>query len=610
MTSVQARVPAWLANGLAALVVFLTCDAVYQSAPVHQLTDSQYTVFQTELGLDHGAWTMDGHMSMPRFGATHEPLPYHQGVWGLPYQLQVVQGDAGKRVVHWYPPGTSVVVTPLYWLAREARWLAPHIDMDDFNGTAEEPAQALLAGWLTAAFAVAVFVLARGWLSIPWSLAVAWALGLGTMALSTQSRGLWSSTSAVSFQMLAVAEVVRPQRVADPRPLRPWLLATWLAWAWFCRPSEAIHIVLVALFVLWQARRHFLSLAAVGGAWLLAFLAWSHTTYGTWLPDYYRHGHLTTAHVGTSLLANTFSPGRGFVVYAPMSLGVLVLLLLFRRALQHRPLLVLAGAAMAAHLALLGVYPTWWAGHAYGARFCVELLPWLALAAVIALASAQAVGRGQPEHQPVWRMSAGVWVLSALAGVAIHLPGAWVAESFEWNVAPIDVNTHPEDAVWNWRYPPFLAGTIGWPTVEPLPVWPLGTPVHFGLGGQDQPFLLERWAGPEQGLRWAYGPRARLAFAVPQPSALTWTFDAHTYCPAEACDQAFVVRWNGHALDRFHIRDHHVVRYTGHVRAAWVERTNIVTIELLNPISPHDAVGTRDVRPLGLAMRTMTLTPE
>ncbi len=429
------------------------------------------------------------------------------------------------------------------------------------------------------------------------------------MAFSTQSRGLWASTSSVMFQAFALIGLVRPWRSRNPRPLRPWLLATFMAWSWFCRATMAVHLIAMGIFVLWRNRRAGLHLAVWGAMWLSAFVLWSHQMYHTWLPPYYSHAMWRTELWGAVLAANLFSPGRGFFIYAPVAVGVVALLVAFRRHLKDRALLGLCAVISLTHVAIVSAYWNWTSGHAFGARFCVELLPWLTLAAVIAIASAQAAVAEKAVTSGRWRVLAIGLAICALAGVAINAPSGFVHESFDWNLMPIDIGTDPLGAVWNWRYPQFLAGTIGWPEPDVLPEWLLDEAVQFGAPGDEKKYLLERWGGADPGQRWAYGPRARMAFSLRQPQALDWTIVAAPYCPHETCDQIYRLTWNGTMLETFHVNSPGGVQHRVTVPANVVAKDNIVAIEVLNPLVPHDINGAEDFRPLGLGVRKMLLVP-
>jgi hypothetical protein len=145
------------------------------------------------------------------------------------------------------------------------------------------------------------------------------------------------------------------------------------------------------------------------------------------------------------------SPSRGLLVYCPFLLVVGALLVTYRRSLPDRPLLVPAVLAVGAHTALFSCYNGWYAGWSYGPRYFCDVLPWFALATILAVRGLLSdPDRGR-------KLLAGSALLAAVAwGVWVHGRGANSVAAWMWNDRVNAVGDEP--AMKEWRHPQFLAG--------------------------------------------------------------------------------------------------------------------------------------------------------
>lgn len=125
--------------------------------------------------------------------------------------------------------------------------------------------------------------------------------------------------------------------------------------------------------------------------------------------DYGNGGEAFTFDYGTSLPALLLSPNKGLFIFAPPILAALVGWPAFWR--QHRDMALLAATLGITNWLFYGAWFMWWGGHSWGPRFLVPLISFLLLPLAQALA------------RPSRRILGVVWC-SALAGLAINLPGA------------------------------------------------------------------------------------------------------------------------------------------------------------------------------------------
>jgi hypothetical protein len=101
-------------------------------------------------------------------------------------------------------------------------------------------------------------------------------------------------------------------------------------------------------------------------------------------------GYLPEERFGTPFLEGfyglTFSPGKGLFWYNPLLLAALVAWPAFLR--RDRAMALLAGAIVLSNVAFYAGWYLWWAGHGWGPRFLVTILPFAALPLAAALEAA------------------------------------------------------------------------------------------------------------------------------------------------------------------------------------------------------------------------------
>ncbi len=590
-------------DAVAAIALALALAGLFSVSPVHQLTDAQYTIVASEQLLRHGSLALDD-VVLPQAPPQTPPERQHHGQPGFPYQVQVLaptQVAPGQpKVFHWYPPGAMVLSAPIVALAHQwtpYRAIGADNRPDAFG---EEHLQGIVAAVVGALYGVVLFVLARTRLSIGPSLVAATLGCLSTMIWSTSTRALWSSTWGVLLLALAWLELAQAHE--RKREIGPFYLATLLSWAWFCRPSFAVHIALLAGWILWRNRQLGARVAVCGGVWLLLFLAWSHATLGQWLPDYYQHGSVALAEFGMSLASNLASPSRGLFIYAPLTWLVVAQLWSQRHEMQANPLVRLALATCVGHLLLLAVYPCWWGGHAYGARLSVEMLPALTLLGIIAWSSRRPAQSHGPRRVALVSLGA--------IGIAINAQGAWEDETFAWNVHSPSLAEGPARAVWNWRNPQFLAGILPWPLPDPLPNWPLHSDIAIGQASAT-PYLQGSWCDGEGQFRWTCGHKAQLAFRVQggKPSQLTLQAAAFVMPQGQPSiiGQRYEISWNERVIASGVWTDSQPVRQTIAIQDSDRGDHVVLTLRLADANSLYRLGKGADKRFLGLAVSGLRL---
>jgi hypothetical protein len=315
-----------------------------------------------------------------------------------------------------------------------------------------------------ALFAVVVFEMATAVLPIPAAAGLLLAMVAGTQVWSTASRGMWSQSWMIPLVGLAVLELWRAE--LDQREPRSGRLATLLVLAFFTRPTAAIPIAAVGVYLLLRYRaRVWASFASLTLGGLVLFCAWSLHYYGAPAPPYYDAGRLERANFPEALAANLISPGRGLLLFLPQLLFLGYLLLRYPPA-KHRAIAWLAGVVVAGHVVVTSAHPHWWGGHSFGPRLLADTLPWLALLATIGVERwLSARGEEGSAGAAALRVEATAAAILIAIGVAIHAGGALSVKSELWNYSPQEVDLEPR-RIWDWSDPQFLAFATERPWVE------------------------------------------------------------------------------------------------------------------------------------------------
>jgi hypothetical protein len=427
-------------------LVWSTAFLVFRSAPVHQLHDSKYTMLLAENLLVHRD-----------FDLARYDLPSDD------YHLRTV----GAHRYYFFPAGPAVLSVP-FVAAMHARKVSAVRADGSYDERGELALDARLAALLMAAFAVLAYATARLLLPAGWSLGVAAVAAFGTQVLSTASRSVWSDTwgillvGAGVFLLLHAASRAsraslgsRMSRVSRGAPASAVLLATTLGLAYVVRPTNALAVAGVGVYLLVTERRAF-SLFAVTIALIAGlFVAHSWHLFHAPLPPYFAGDRLDFRTPWVAIAGNLVSPSRGLLVYVPAVIAVGLTLARHRRTLRLRGLLGVAAFVVVAHFVAIAGFWDWWGGHSYGPRLTTSLVPWFVLLAVLAVDAARDTA-GSHGTRPGDATFAAVAGVLCAASVAMNAVGACSFEADRWNITADNINSDTA-RLWSWRRPQFLA---------------------------------------------------------------------------------------------------------------------------------------------------------
>jgi hypothetical protein len=433
------------------LWLFIVISGVFMLSPVWDLSDARYSMLLSEnIIRNHSVYLNAYQFPEPiqegKRCASHS-VPLQSAF--LTYQLDRVRGN----VVYCYPNGTSILSIPFVAVMNG---LGVHTFNQDklCNPVGEAIIQHVLAVLLMAGFAVVVFNSALQMLDVGPSLIVAVATAFGTQVWSTASRIMWSHTWLIFLGGL-VAYILLARESGHTRR-DPVILATLVSWMYLIRPTGAISVLCVTIYIFAFWRHDIIAYSLTGLAWFAGFVAYSWFTFGKLIPDYYLDSRTDFGNL-KNLPAILFSPSRGLFVFVPAFAFVLYLLVRYWATLKYRRLAALALSIVTLQVLMVSLWPVWWGGYSYGPRLICDALPWMVLLAILGLA-ARAVDPGGVRLAKA--ETAIALVLIALS-IVINGRGALSSATSDWNTV-FDVDRHPE-RLSDWSHPQFMAGLIPLP---------------------------------------------------------------------------------------------------------------------------------------------------
>ncbi|HEX7998741.1 MAG TPA: hypothetical protein VF528_10155 [Pyrinomonadaceae bacterium] len=581
-----------------AVCLFCFTLIVFALSQVRQVTDSNYSMLLSQSLVEHGTFKLDNY-NLPRLE------PFNRGYFtsnGVIYQLEL----ANNHIYYHLPPGSSVLSAPYVAIVRLFGLKATNAD-GTYSPEGEARIEASLAALLMAALSVIFFYTARLLLPLAWSAVVAIGATLGTQVWSTASRAMWTDTWGIL--LLGIVVLLLVSHETGRRTLNPVWLATLLAWTYFVRPTNAIHIIAITFYLLVYHRRFFIHYALTGALWFAGFLFYSWHNYRQLLPSYYQSSRLNFSVFWTALAGNLISPARGLLVYVPVLLFVAYLLLRYWRYIKFQRLVILSLAIIVGHLIAVSGFPHWWGGHSYGPRFTTGLVPWLLLPAIL---SVEAWLAWRKQHQESNRQSL-VWRAQLIAGAVllfvsmfIHARGAMSHETWLWNTRPIGVDEHPE-RLWDWREPQFLAGWVASPLPQTYPL--VAGYIDFSTADADK-YLWYGWADREERFRWTDGKEATVVFGLNPVTDMRLAMKLGPFLSRpEMSEQRVQLILNGQQVETLVLKEEKANEYRLLLPKHLLREKNVLTFRLPDASSPRASGKGEDPRQLGIAMYWMQLQP-
>ncbi|MEM9466425.1 MAG: hypothetical protein AAGA90_13710 [Actinomycetota bacterium] len=436
----------------APVVVFVVTLAIFGTSPVVSNGDSYLAVPTSmsvlndlDLDLDEylGPGTDGGNGYLQRPDGSGEQIPGVQ----MPRDLSTTEWE---HAFDHFPWTTAVLALPVV-IALEVGGAIGFdtLDVDRMIAEADTGLPNLIGGSLLAALTAAVITIIalrllrhdgdRRRRAIGFGIAVA----LATPLWSTLSRALWSQSSATLFIALAALLAVTLTQDDATRNRTATLLGVAAALAYTARPTAAVVVVGLGVWLLARHRDLVARYIAGGVAVAVPWIAINLATYQSIQPPNFASDRAGwRGETIEAIAANLISPNRGLFVFSSVAVIAVVGALgaVRGRTSIDRPLAVTAVGIVIAHLLVVSAAgESWWGGNSFGPRFMADTIPWLALLAVPAV-DALVVNPG-------W-LRRGATLLLVLS-IGANGIGAWSKPAACWNVDPVLIDLDPS-RVWAW----------------------------------------------------------------------------------------------------------------------------------------------------------------
>lgn len=359
------------------------------------------------------------------------------------YTLQRID----DKILTIYPPGASLLAVPYvavldgYAQALTGDGLPEYLH-EHGAGRLER----MIASSLTALSVVCLYSLLRRHLPLGAALGLALGYGVATSAWATASLALWQHTPTLLLFTLTLWLL----DLARERPAFIQYAGLTLALSFVCRPTNAIAIIAITVYVAWFYRRYLLRFLLWAAPVAAAFVAYSLSVYGRIFPDYYlMRGIANTADFWEGLVGTLFSPNRGLLIWSPIVLFAFYGLYLRLRAKSFDRLDGLLWSIIGLHWLLIASWAMWWGGYSMGPRFFTDVLPFYALLSVPALQ--------QIRQQRLFGKIVTITLLVAtiLYGGFVQYRCASQIGPAQWGGSPVSVDIAPA-RLWDWRDIQFL----------------------------------------------------------------------------------------------------------------------------------------------------------
>lgn len=417
--------PEWLAATSLCLFIFALA---YLSPVTFAAADPHFSLITAQSIVDHGTIRLDAYQE------TDAPL-FDQ----FYYQL----AKYNDHTYYNYPLGPSIVTLPAVWLSRQ-------LGKDMLLIGDNHWLQNLLSAAIVPFVFVVLYLMGRAYLPPRSSLIITTVTVLGSSLLSTMATALWNLDFTVLFLSLAFLLVARfdSDRTLDSHPV---LIGLFLFAAYLCRPSAAIYILVILLYLLAKDRRALFVAASTSLMLLVVFVLFSKREYGQWLPFYYTASSwFNTADIWKPLYGLLLSPARGLFIFSPFLILVPFGAVWLIRHKSGALLFWLCAFGFGLHILSVATTRQWWGGYSFGPRLLTDAMPALALMTILLWRDA----RERLGMTSRWVIIASYFSLAMIAVLINTVQGLFNIHATLWNAFP-SIDAYPQ-YIFDWRYPQFL----------------------------------------------------------------------------------------------------------------------------------------------------------
>ncbi len=313
----------------------------------------------------------------------------------------------------------------------------------------EDEAQIRLAGLISVAIFLLLYLIAMLYIEHKWSLILASLFWFGSSLSSTLGTALWSHNFAILFSLIALYFALKS--IKEQKPIHFIIISFSLFAAYLCRPTLSLLSPAIILFIYFHSKQCAFKIAGLLSLMLGAFILFSFHEFGQILPDYYIPKRLSGEHFWTALYGNLFSPSRGLFIYSSFLIFPLIFYRQTKKILQENISLVFILLLPLIHLISISQFPHWWAGHSYGARFMSDVIPAFYLIFILVFHQFMIYYKNNliKTFLYIFLLTTGIFSIYINA-----FQGLYNNYTANWNANP-NIDIYPK-YLFDWKYPQFI----------------------------------------------------------------------------------------------------------------------------------------------------------
>jgi hypothetical protein len=340
--------------------------------------------------------------------------------------------DLNNHKLNYFPYGTVRVNYPLTLLTKNffaCDFKTEKEKIDSSNKIAELNAK-IFASFSVALMFLIVLKLTQSYRQ---SLLLTFIFAFASPHFSNHAGGLWSHNISVFLITLTLYLMVAREKVS-------YFSALPLAFSYITRPTMSLSVIFLSLYYfLTNKFSTFVKFSLIGIIIGLSFITYNMITFDSILPPYYAGSRLSFEHFSEALFGHLVSPNRGLFIFFPIALFSIIggyLAFKNKENILYRILFVMVIICYV----IYSMFPHWWMGYSYGPRIFAEIIPYLILLIIPAIAWIK--------QSALMKI---IFAITVVWSIFVQIMGVSSDKSFStWNASPISVDTYPEK-IWSWQ---------------------------------------------------------------------------------------------------------------------------------------------------------------
>ncbi len=417
------------------ILLFVTVLLAHAHSKVIVSTDSMWSVYLAQSLVKDGDLVLDEYKEQAKERKN--------------YGLRKRKG----QLYSYFPVGTALMASPFVYIFNiypKVYWfLIPEVRVEEqpraetYNLTL----QRTIASVFVAVTVVALFFIFQSLIGLYPSFCLALLAAFATPLWSTASRGLWQHGPSAMLISLSLIILLKARK-ADLAGLTGLLLA----FAYVVRPTNAVIYILVATYLIFFRPRALVTYIISSAIVFVPFVMFSYSFLDRIMPPYYLASRLQIGwHFPHAFTANLFSPNRGILFLSPILLPAFWEMLKLLNKIIHdwnilksESFSVLVMLCFFGHLTAISLFPEWWGGHAFGARYMCETVPYLMYFLALWISRFK-----------ISFLKVCLFAAAALFSFYTNYVGATRMQAYLWNVRPVNIDRNPQ-RVWDLKDLQFL----------------------------------------------------------------------------------------------------------------------------------------------------------